>query len=83
MEAPHEPAPPPHLAAVGNASPVRGLGGAADSAMTEGVELVDGTAGLDGEVAPGSGGAEVAPADGFAKPVHGVRSFLHGPAVII
>ena len=31
--------------------------------MTEGGELVDATAGLDEEVAPGSGGAEVPPAD--------------------
>ena len=81
-EAPHEPAPPPHHAAMGNASPVRGLGGAADSTMTEGVELVGGTVGLDQGVALGSGGAEVAPADAFAKPEHEVRNFLHGPATI-
>ena len=36
--APSEPAPPPDPAAMGNASPVRGLGGADDSAMAEGVE---------------------------------------------
>ena len=36
--APSEPAPLPHLAAMGNASPVRGLGGADDSAMAEGLE---------------------------------------------
>ena len=77
-EAPHEPAPPPHPAAMGNASPVRGLGGAADSVMTEGVELVGVSVGLDEGVAPGSAGAEVAPADGFAKPEHKVGSFLHG-----
>ena len=31
FDAPSEPAPPPHLAAMGNASPVQGLGGADDS----------------------------------------------------
>ena len=36
--APSESAPPPDPAAMGNASPVRGLGGADDSAMAEGVE---------------------------------------------
>ena len=36
--------------------------------MAEEVELIDGTAGLDEGVAPGSGGAGVAPEDGFAKP---------------
>ena len=78
-EAPHEPAPPPHPAAMGNASPVQGLGEAAESVMIEGVELVGGTVGLDEGVAPGSGGAEVAPADDFAKLEHKVGSFLHGP----
>ena len=47
-------------------------GGATDSAMTERGALVDATVGLDEGIARGSGGAEVAPADGFAKPVHGV-----------
>ena len=79
-EAPHQPAPPPDPAFMGNASPVRGLGGAADSAMAEGGELVDATAGPDEGVAPGSGGAEVVPAEGFAKPEHEVGSFLQGPA---
>ena len=37
-DAPSEPAPPPHPAAMGNASPARGLGGAENSAMAEGVE---------------------------------------------
>ena len=41
--APSEPAPPPHPAAMGNASPVRGLGGADDSAIAEGVECQDRT----------------------------------------
>ena len=80
VEAPHEPAPPPHPAAMGNASPVRGLWVAADSVMTEGVELISGTEGLDEGVAPGSEGAEVAPADGFASLEHEVGSFWHGPA---
>ena len=61
---------------------VRGLGGAEDSVMTEGVELSGGTAGQDEGVAPGSGGAEVAPAGGFAKPVHEVGTFLRGPATV-
>ena len=76
-EAPHEPATPPHPAAMGNANPVRGLGVAADSVMTEGlpVELISGNVGLDEGVVPGSGGAEVAPADGFAKPEHELGSF--------
>ena len=69
-DAPSEPAPPPHPAAMGNASPVRGLGGAEDSAIAEGVEPTGQSAGLDEGVAPGSGGAEVASADGFAKPEH-------------
>ena len=37
-DSPSQPAPPPHPAAMGNASPVRGLRGAEDSAMAEGVE---------------------------------------------
>ena len=80
-EAPHEPAPPPP-AATGNASPVQGLGGADDSAKAEAGELVDTTAGLDEGVAPGSGEAELAPADGFAKPEHEVGSFLPWPATV-
>ena len=81
-DAPSEPAPPPHPAAMGNASPVRGLGGAEDSAMAEGVELAGHSAWLDEGVAPGSGGAEVASADGFAKPEHEVGQFVHGPATV-
>ena len=80
--APSEPASPPHPAAMGNASPVRGLGGAEDSAMAEGVEPAGRSAGLDEAVAPGSRGAEVASADGFAKPEHEVGQFLHGPATV-
>ena len=84
-DAPDEPAPPPHPAAMGNASPVRGLGGADDSAMAEGLEPAGQSAGLDEGVAPGSGlgGAVVAPADGLARPSHEVGRFLHGPAVAI
>ena len=67
---------------MGNASPVRGLGGADDSAMAEGVEPAGQSAGLDEGVAPGSGGAVVAPAKGFAKPVNEVGRFLHGPATV-
>ena len=67
---------------MGNASPVRGLGGAEDSAMAEGVEPTGHSIGLDDGVAPGSGGAEVASADGFAKPEHEVGQFLHGPATV-
>ena len=81
-DAPSEPAPPPHLAAMGNASPVRELGGADDSAMAERVEPAGHSAGLDEGVAPGSGRAEVASADGFAKPEHEVGQFLHGPATV-
>ena len=36
----------------------------------------------EGGVAPGSGGAVVTPADGFAKPEHEVRQFLHGSATV-
>ena len=52
-----EPTPPPHPAAMGNASPVRGLGGADESAMAEGVEPAGQSAGLDEGVPPASGGA--------------------------
>ena len=79
---PSEPAPPPHPAAMGNASPVRGLGGADDSAMAEGVEPAGQPTGLDEGVAPGSRGAVVAPADGLARPSHEVGQFLHVPATI-
>ena len=71
-DAPSEPAPPPHPIAMGNASPVRGLRGADDSAMAEGVEPTGELAGLDQGVAPGSGGAVVAPTDDFAIPEHEV-----------
>ena len=81
-DTPDEPAPPPHPAAMGNASPVRGLGGADDFAMAERVEPAGHSAGLDEGVAPGSGGAEVASADGFAKPEHEVGQFLHEPATV-
>ena len=81
-DSPREPAPPPHPAAMGNAGPVRGLRGAEDSAMAEGVERAGKSAGLDEGVAPGSGGAVVASADGFAKPEHEVGQFLHGPATV-
>ena len=37
---------------------------------------------LDEGVAPGSGGAVVAPADGLARPSHEVGRFLHGPATV-
>ena len=60
--APSEPAPPPHPAVMGNSGPVRGLGGADDSAMAEGVEPAGQSAELDEGVAPGSGGVVVAPA---------------------
>ena len=80
--APSEPAPPPHPAAMGNASPVRGLRGADDSAMAEGVEPAGQSAGLHAGVAPGSGGAVVVLAEGFAKPEHEVGQFLHGPATV-
>ena len=79
-DSPSEPAPPPHPAAMGNAARVRGLSGAEDSAMAEGVELAGISAGLDEGVAPASVGAEVASADGFAKPTNEVGQFLHGPA---
>ena len=59
---------------------MRGLGRADDSAMAEGVVPAGQSAGLDEGVAPGSGGAVVAPTDGFAKPEHKVGQFLHGPA---
>ena len=81
-DAPSEPAPPPHPAAMGNTGPVRGLGGAEDSAMAEGVELAGHSAGLDEGVAPGSGGVEVASAHGFAKPEHEVGQLMHGPATV-
>ena len=77
-----EPAPPPHPAAMGNASPVRGLGGADDSAMAEGVVPAGQSTGLDEGVAPGLGGAVVAPAEGFAKLENEVGQFLHWPATV-
>ena len=77
-----EPAPPPHPVAMVNAKPVRGLGGAANSAMEEGVEPAGGPAGLDEGVAPGSEGALVAPAAGFLQPEHEVGRFLHVPATV-
>ena len=80
-DAPSEPAHPPHPAAMGNAGPVRGLRGAEDSAMAEGVEPASHSAGLDEGVAPGSGGAEVASADGLAKLEH-KGQFLHWPATV-
>ena len=80
--APSEPAPPPQPAAIGHASPVRGLGGADVSAMAEGVELAGQSAGLDEGLAPGLGGAVVAPADGLARPSQEVGRFLHGPATV-
>ena len=80
--APSEPSLPPHPAAMGNASPVRGLGGTDDSAMAQGVEPAGQFVGLDEGVAPGSGGAMVASAEGFAKPVNEVGQFLHGPATV-
>ena len=52
-DAPGEPAPPPHPAAMGNAIRVQGLGGADDSAMAVGVEPAGVPAGLDEGVAPG------------------------------
>lgn len=61
VEPSSEPSPPPHLAAVGNATPVRGLGVAPGCAVAEGVEL------MSGNVATGSRGVEVAPAGGYAK----------------
>ena len=81
-DATSEPAPPPHPAAMGNASPVRGLGGSDDSAMAEGLEPAGKPAGLDDGVSPGSAGAVVAPADGFAKSEHEVGQFLHGPVTV-
>ena len=61
---------------------MRGLGVAADAAMAEGVELMSVTAGLDEGVVPGSGGAEVAPEHGFAKPEHAAGFFSRGPAEV-
>ena len=55
---------------------------AEDSATAEGVEPAAHSAGLDEGAAPGSGGAEVASADGFAKPEHEDGQFLHGPATV-
>ena len=81
-DSPSEPAPSPHHAAMANASPLRGLRRAEDSAMGEEVEPAGQSAGLDEGVAPGSGGAEVASADGFAKPEHEVGQFLHGPDTV-
>ena len=81
-DSPGEPTPPHHPAAMGNPSPVRGVRGAKASAMAEGVEQAGTSAGLDEGVAPGSGGAVVASADGFAKPEQEVGKFLHGPATV-
>ena len=81
-EAPHETAPPRNPDAIGNARPVRGLAGAEDSVMAEGVDLGGGIVGLDEGAPPCPGGAEVAPADGFAKPEHEVGSFLLGAATV-
>ena len=81
-DSPGEPAPPPHPAAMGNASPVRGVRGAEDSAIAEGVEQAGTSAGVDEGVAPGSGGAVVASADSFSKPKHEVGQFLHGPGTV-
>ena len=58
------------------------MGGAEDSAIVEEVEPTGHSAGQDEGVAPGSGGAEVDSADGFAKPEQDVGQFLHGPATV-
>ena len=79
-EAPHEPAPQPLPAAMGNAGPGEGWG--LLLTLRYQVELMSGNLGLDEGVAPGSGGAEVAPADGFAKPEHEIGSSLHGSAEV-
>ena len=63
-----EPAPPPHSDAMGSAGLARGMGVAADSGLPEGVGLMGADEGLDEGVAPGSGGAEAAPAGGFEPP---------------
>ena len=50
--------------------------------MAEGVEPAGQSAELDEGAAPGSRGAVVAPADGFARPSHEAGQFLHGPATV-
>ena len=67
-EEPSEPAPPPHSDAMGSAGPARGMGVPADSGLPEGVGLMGIDKELDEGAAPGSGGAEVAPAGGFEPP---------------
>ena len=67
-EAPSEPASPHHSDAMGSAGSARGVGVAADSGSSEGVGLMGADEGLDEGVAPGSGGAEAAPAGGFEPP---------------
>ena len=48
-----------------SAGPTRGMGVAADSGLPEAVGLMGTDKGLDEGAAPGSGGAESAPAGGF------------------
>ena len=65
-----------------NASPMRGLRGADDSAMAERVEPAGELAGLDDGVAPGSGGSSGGSRSWFVKPENEVGQILHGPATV-
>ena len=76
-EAPSEPASPPHSDAMASVGSARGVGVVADSGLPEGVGLTGADDGLDEGVAPGSGGAEAAPAGGFEPPE--VGQFLRTP----
>ena len=72
----NEPVPPPQSAATGVAGPLRGLRGAADSGIPEGVPDLMGQQGAGQEVASGSGGAEADPAEvgRFLRPPDEVRA---------
>ena len=65
---------------MGSAGPARGVGVAADSGLPEGVGLMGADEGLDEGVAPGSKGAEAAPAGGFEPPE--VSQFLRTPTEV-
>ena len=77
FEEPSEPAPPPHTDTMDSAGPAGGMGIAADSGLPEGVGLMGTDKGPDEGAAPGSGGAEAAPAGGFEPPE--VGQFLRTP----
>ena len=79
-ESPSEPASPPHSDDMGSAGLARGVGVAADSGLPEGVGLMGANEGLDEGVAPGSWGAEAAPAGGFELPE--VGQFLRTPTEV-